>query len=66
MLVSQTSAGLHERFFEGSGQETKDTSAPPAPEEPPDMERIANIAAEYGMEMLSPGRSYNRQKEITE
>ena len=66
MLVSQMPRSLHDRFFEDIDQETKDTSAPPVPEEPPDMERIANIAAEYGIEMLSPGRSYNRQEEITE
>ena len=51
MLVSQTPGGSHERFFEDIGQETKDTSAPPVPEEPPDMERIAKIAAQYGIEM---------------
>ena len=60
MLVSQTPGGSHERFFEEIGEETKDTSTPLDSEVPPDMESIAKIAAEYGIEMPSPGRSYNR------
>ena len=66
MLVSQTPGGLHERFFEEIGEEMKDGSTAPASEDPPDMERIAKIAAEYGIEMPPPGRSYNRQEAITE
>jgi quercetin dioxygenase-like cupin family protein len=66
MLVSQTPGGLHERFFEEIGQEMKDGSKAPAFEDPPDMEKIARIAAEYGIEMPPPGRSYNRQGESTE
>ena len=66
MLVSQTPGGLHERFFEEIGEATTDTSTPPVSEDPPDMESIAKIAAEYGIEMPSPGRSYNGQEEITE
>jgi mannose-6-phosphate isomerase-like protein (cupin superfamily) len=62
MLVSQTPGGSHERFFEEIGEETKDGSTPPGSEDPPDMESIAKIAAEYGIEMPLPGRSYNRQE----
>ena len=62
MLVSQTPGGLHERFFEEIGEETKDGSTPPGSEDPPDMESIAKIAAQYGIEMPLPGRSYNRQE----
>ena len=62
MLVSQTPGGLHERFFE----EMKDRYPAPASGDPPDMERIARIAAEYGIEIPPTGRSYNRQEEVTE
>ena len=51
MLVSQTPGGLHERFFEEIGEETKDAFTPLGSEDPPDMERIAKIAAEYGIEI---------------
>jgi mannose-6-phosphate isomerase-like protein (cupin superfamily) len=54
MLVSQTPGGLHERFFEEIGEEMKDRSTAPAFEDPPDMERIAKIAAEYGIEIAPP------------
>jgi quercetin dioxygenase-like cupin family protein len=66
MLVSQTPGGLHERFFEEIGEEMKDGSTAQASEDPPDMESIVKIAAEYGIEMPPPGRSYNGQEEITE
>jgi len=66
MLVSQTPGGLHERFFEEIGEEMKDRSTAPVSEDPPDMESIVKIAAEYGIEMPPPGRSYNRQGESTE
>jgi quercetin dioxygenase-like cupin family protein len=65
MLVSQTPGGLHEQFFEEVGEETKDAFTPLGSEDPPDMEGIAKIAAEYGIEMPSPGRSFSGQKEIT-
>ena len=60
MLVSQTPGGLHERFFEEIGEEMKDGSTVPVSEDPPDMERIAKLAAEYGIEIPPPDRSYNR------
>jgi mannose-6-phosphate isomerase-like protein (cupin superfamily) len=66
MLVSQTPGGLHERFFEEIGKEATDKATPPVPDDPPDMERIAKIAAEYGIEMPSPGSSHNGQEEVTE
>jgi mannose-6-phosphate isomerase-like protein (cupin superfamily) len=66
MLVSQTPGGLHERFFEEIGEEMKDGSTAQASEDPPDMESIVKIAAEYGIEMPPPCRSYNGQEEITE
>ena len=66
MLMTQTPGGLHERFFEVIGEEAKETSTPLGSEDPPDMESIAKIAAEYGIEMPSLRRSYNRGEGITE
>jgi len=57
---------LHERFFEEIGEEMKDGSTAQASEDPPDMGSIVKIAAEYGIEIPPPGRSYNGQEEITE
>jgi mannose-6-phosphate isomerase-like protein (cupin superfamily) len=66
MLVSQTPGGLHERFFEEIGEETKDAFTHLGSEDPPDMEGIAKIATEYGIEIPSLGSSYNRREVITE
>ncbi len=66
MLVSQTPGGLHERFFEEIGEARRDGSTPPVSEKPQDAERIARIAAEYGIEMPLPGRSYDGQEGLTE
>ncbi len=60
MLMSQTPGGLHERFFEEIGEEMKDRLTAPVSEDPPDMERIAKIAAEYGIEI--PSRPVGRPK----
>ena len=65
MLVSQTPGGLHERFFEEIGEEMRDGSTPPVSENPPDIAKIAKIAAEYGIEMTPSGRSYIAQEEVT-
>ena len=46
LLVSQTPGGLHERFIEEVGLR--------AGEEPPDLERLAAIGMEYGVEIVSP------------
>jgi mannose-6-phosphate isomerase-like protein (cupin superfamily) len=50
MLVSHTPGGSHERFLEEIGEERRDVSTTPVSEDPPDMERIARIAVEYGIE----------------
>ena len=65
MLVSQTPGGLHERFWEEIGEEGRDESTRRVAEDPPGTERIARIAAEYGIEMPLPGRSYDGQDGIT-
>jgi mannose-6-phosphate isomerase-like protein (cupin superfamily) len=54
LLMSQTPGGLHERFFEEAGREAVDGVNPPAVEGPPDIERIAAIAAKYGTEIPVP------------
>ncbi len=57
LLVSQTPGGLYEQFFEEIGEERKDRATAPVSENPPDMERIARTAAEYGIEIpLTPDR----------
>lgn len=63
MLVSQTPGGLHERFFAEIGEENKDGAPAPVSEDTPDMDRIAKIAAEYGIEIPPLGRSYNGKGE---
>jgi mannose-6-phosphate isomerase-like protein (cupin superfamily) len=50
MLVSQTPGGSHERFFEEIGEERRDVSTTPVPEDPLDTQKIARIAVEYGIE----------------
>jgi mannose-6-phosphate isomerase-like protein (cupin superfamily) len=65
MLVSQTPGGSHERFFEEIGEERRDGSTPPVSEAPLDTKRIVRIAAEYGIEIPLPGRSYDGREGIT-
>jgi mannose-6-phosphate isomerase-like protein (cupin superfamily) len=65
MLVSQTPGGLHERFWEEIGEEGRDGSTRRVAEDSPGKERIARIAAEYGIEMPLPRRSYDGQDGIT-
>lgn len=66
MLVSQTPGGLHERFFEEIGEEMKDRCTPPVSEDPPDMETIAKIAADYGIEIPPPPVGRPRGRDATE
>ena len=65
MLVSQTPGGLHERFFEEIGEERGDRFAPPVSENPPDTDKIARIAAEYGIEISLSSRSHDGRAGIT-
>ena len=53
-LVSQTPGGLHERFFEEIGQEAQDKFKPTAHKGGLNAERIAAIAAMYGVEIPPP------------
>ncbi len=56
LLVGQTPGGVHERFIEKVGTPAAGEGIPPQTEEPPedDVERLAAVAAEYGVEMVSP------------
>ena len=54
MLVSQTPGGLHERFFEELGEPATDKTKPPASKDQPDIEKLASIAAKYGIELPPP------------
>ncbi len=42
---------MHKNFFEEIGEPAKDKSRPPDLENPPDVRRIAPIAAKYGIEV---------------
>ena len=64
MLMNQTPGGLHECFFEEIGEERRDGFTRPLSEDPQDAERIARIAAEYGIEMPLPGRSHEKREGI--
>ena len=56
---------MHELFFEEIGEGRRDMATTPASKDPQESERIARIAAEYGIEMLLPGRSYDEQEGFT-
>jgi mannose-6-phosphate isomerase-like protein (cupin superfamily) len=60
MLVSQTPGGLYEQFIEKLGEQIKDGGIAPAAGSTPDMERVAKIASEYGIEIVSHSSSYGR------
>jgi len=51
MLVGHTPGRTHEQFFEEIGSLAEGRPFPPAAEEPPSMEEIVAIAAEYGIEI---------------
>lgn len=52
LLVIHTPGGSHERFVEETGEPATNGTAPPATEEPPDIERLVAVGAEYGIEMV--------------
>ena len=54
MLVSQTPGGSHERFFE---ELAGNPTAPPVSRDSPDVEKVAAIAAKYGIEIPSLRRA---------
>ena len=62
LLNSQTPGGLHERFFEEVGEEATDRTMPPNVAGPPDLQRVAAIAAKYGTE-IPPAEGMGGEKE---
>jgi quercetin dioxygenase-like cupin family protein len=53
VLAITTPAGF-ERFVAEAGQPAEGLTLPPPEESPPDLERLASIAAEHGIELLGP------------
>jgi hypothetical protein len=43
-----------ERFVAAAGRPAETLTLPPPPESPPDLERLATVAAEHGIELLGP------------
>jgi quercetin dioxygenase-like cupin family protein len=66
LLLSQTPGGSHERFFEEIGEPAMDDSRPPVQADQQHIEKIMVIAAEYGIEIPPPARSYGGQEEVPE
>jgi quercetin dioxygenase-like cupin family protein len=52
-LILNTPAG-HERFFREAGEPAPRRELPPPADGPPDIERLAAIAARHGTEILGP------------
>jgi mannose-6-phosphate isomerase-like protein (cupin superfamily) len=53
MLDVNSPAGF-ERFIAAAGQPAGGLTLPPPPNEPPDLERIAALANEHGLDILGP------------
>jgi hypothetical protein len=51
MLVAQTPGGLYERFFEEVGRPVEGDGGPVVFGEQADVERIAALATQYGIEI---------------
>lgn len=54
MLITQTPGGLYEQFFEGVGKPTDGDGGPLDFEAQPEVGRIVEVAAKYGIEMPPP------------
>ena len=52
MPVVYTPGGI-DKFFAEAGEPAAGPGLPPAPEGPPDLERLTNVAA-YGMDIRQP------------
>jgi quercetin dioxygenase-like cupin family protein len=53
VLVTYTPGGI-DKFFIEAGEPATSPGLPPAPDGPPDIERLIAIAARYGMDMQQP------------
>ena len=52
LLVAEP--GGFDQFMRAAGEPAGSLTIPPPPSEPPDPERLATVAAEYGIEILGP------------
>ncbi len=52
-LVVNSPAGFEE-FVAAAGEPAAELTLPPPPDQPPDFERVAALAAEHGIEILGP------------
>jgi quercetin dioxygenase-like cupin family protein len=53
ILVIYTPGGI-DRFFAEAGEPAERNELPPPPSSPPDLERLIEIGARYGMEIQAP------------
>ena len=53
ILVTYAPGGI-EQFFAEAGEPARTHDLPPAPDGPPDLERLASIASKYGMDIQLP------------
>jgi quercetin dioxygenase-like cupin family protein len=53
VLVTYTPGGI-DKFFAEAGEPAQSPGLPPPPGAPPDVERLASIAARYGMDIQPP------------
>jgi quercetin dioxygenase-like cupin family protein len=54
ILITYAPGGI-EQFFAEAGEPAGSAELPPAPDVPPDLERLASIAARYGVDIQLPG-----------
>jgi quercetin dioxygenase-like cupin family protein len=53
VLVTYAPGGI-DKFFVEAGEPARSPGLPPAPDGPPDLERLISIASRYGMEIQQP------------
>lgn len=53
VLIVYAPGGI-DKFFAEAGEPASTREAPPEPDEPPDLESLAAIAAKYGLELRAP------------
>jgi quercetin dioxygenase-like cupin family protein len=56
VLVVYTPGGI-DQFFSEAGEPAQSREIPPPPESPPDVERLAQIGARYGLDIKAPTES---------
>jgi hypothetical protein len=53
-MIAVYSPGGVDRFFAEAGEPAGAREVPPAPEGPPDIERLVEIGAKHGLELRAP------------